>query len=289
MNPQEMYHPGEYEKQQQEAPGLEAKMKPVPDGGEKVYEGTGRLRGRKAFITGGDSGIGRAVAIAYAREGAQVAINYLPAEEEDAKSLEELLQLEDMEVILVPGDLSQEQTAIDVVEEAIDKLGGLDILVLNAAVQISVDQISELSIEQIRYTFDVNVIAVMLMAKAAIPKMPEGSSIIITSSSQYYTPSAHLLDYAASKSAVAAFGVALAKQVIDKGIRVNVVCPGPVWTPLEVAGGQPLEKIPAFGQDTALKRSAQPVEMAGIYVFLASDAATYVVGEIYGLTGSHGS
>lgn len=285
VNPQKMYHTGKYGKQEQNAPGVESKMKPVPDSGEDSYMGNLRLEGKRALITGGDSGIGRAVAIAYAREGAKVAINFLPEEKEDAESLKQTLKQEDLDIILISGDISREARAEKIVNKAFEKLGGLEILVLNAAVQTSVDDIMDLTTEQIRHTFDVNVFALMHMAKTAIPHMKEGSSIIITSSSQYFTPSANLLDYAASKSAVAAFGVGLAKQLIDKGIRVNVVCPGPVWTALEITGGQPQSKIPSFGQDTLLKRSAQPVEMAGMYVFLASDDASYVVGEIYGITG----
>lgn len=284
-NPQQMYHTGKYRKQRQPATGLDAKMEPVPDAGEQTYRGTGRLAGRKALITGGDSGIGRAVALAYAREGARVAINFLPAEKEDADSLKTVLKKEGLDLVLIPGDLSRESTAVGVVRKAVDKLGGLDILVLNAGVQTALTDIADLTAKQIRYTLEVNVVAVMLMAKTAIPHMAEGASILITSSSQYYSPSPDLLDYAASKSAAAAFGIALSKQVIGKGIRVNVVCPGPVWTALEISGGQPPQDIPGFGQDTLLKRSAQPAEMAGVYVFLASDEATYVVGEVYALTG----
>lgn len=271
--------------QKQEAPGLQSRMDPVPDCGEESYQGHCLLEGRKALITGGDSGIGRAVAIAFAREGARVAINYLEQEQSDADSLAELLRREDKELCMLPGDLREIDTCRRIVEEAYQKLGGLDILVLNAGVQTAAKDIAAIDPEQVRRTFEVNVYAPLFMAQAAVPLLPSGASIVITASAEYYTPNKLLLDYAASKSAVTALGVALSKYLLEKGIRVNSVCPGPTWTPLEVSGGNPEEDIPRHGVDTPLKRAAQPAEMAGIYVFLASDEASYITGEIYGITG----
>lgn len=271
--------------QKQEAPGLQSRMDPVPDCGEESYKGHGLLEGRKALITGGDSGIGRAVAIAYAREGADVAINFLDVECPDAESLAGLLGKEGKRIELLPGDLCECETCRRVVTEAHRRLGGLDILVLNAGVQQAATDIADITEEQVHRTFAVNVFAPLYLAQAAVPLMPSGAAIVITASAEYYTPNKLLLDYAASKSAVTAFGVALSKYLLEKGIRVNSVCPGPTWTPLEVSGGNPDEAIPRHGADTPLNRAAQPAEMAGIYVFLASDAASYITGEIYGITG----
>ena len=255
--------------QKQDAPGLQSRMDPVPDCGETNYTGHERLKGRRALITGGDSGIGRAVAVAFAREGAEVAINYLDEEQPDADSLAGLLKAEGSELTMLPGDLRDVETCRRIVKEAYKRLGGLDILVLNAGVQQAAADIAEITPERVRRTFEVNVYAPLFMAQAA----------------EYYTPNKLLLDYAASKSAVTAFGVALSKYLLDKGVRVNSVCPGPTWTPLEVSGGNPDEDIPRHGADTPLERAAQPAEMAGIYVFLASSEASYITGEIYGITG----
>ncbi|MCD7969301.1 MAG: SDR family oxidoreductase [Alistipes sp.] len=285
QNPLTIYPHTEFPMQKQRPPGIQAEMTPVPDCGEESYVGYGRLKGRKALITGGDSGIGRAVAIAFAREGAQVAINYLPEEDSDAHSLAELLGAEDKEPILIPGNLRYEDVCEKVVREACEKMGGLDILVPNAAVQKAQWNIEDITGEQVRRTFETNVYAPIFLARTAVPLLPAGSSIIFTGSAEYYTPNRFLLDYAASKSAVVAFGIGLAKQLIGKGIRVNTVCPGPVWTPLEVSGGNPEELITAHGLDTPYGRPGQPVELAGVYVFLASNEASYVSGEVYGVTG----
>lgn len=271
--------------QKQEGPGLNEKMKITPDSGEDTYKGSGRLEGLKALITGGDSGIGKAVTIAFVREGAQVAINYLPEEQKDADSLKKLLKKEKKEIILLPGDLRNEKTCKNIIKEAVARMEGLDILVLNAGVQIAQTDIANLTSKQIHQTFEVNVFAPMFMAKEAVSYMKPGASIIFTGSAEYYTPNKTLLDYAASKYAVVGFCKALSKQVIDKGIRVNAICPGPTWTPLEVSGGNPDDKIPEHGLDIPLKRPAQPVEMAPLYVFLASDDSSFASGEIYGLTG----
>lgn len=271
--------------QKQEAPGLQSRMDPLPDCGETSYKGHGRLAGRKALITGGDSGIGRAVAIAFAREGAQVAINYLTEEQSDADSLADVLRKDGLEIEMLPGDLRDGDFCREVVEKAHERMDGLDILILNAGVQTAATDIAQIDREQVRRTFEVNVYAPLFMAQAAAPLLPSGASIIITASAEYYTPNKLLLDYAASKSAVTALGVALSKYFLDKGVRVNSVCPGPTWTPLEVSGGNPDEDIPRHGVDTPLSRAAQPAEMAGIYVFLASEEASYITGEIYGITG----
>lgn len=287
QNPLDQYYNGGFEKQEQPSPGIQQKMHPVPDCGETSYEGHGRLRGRKALITGGDSGIGRAVAIAFAREGADIAVNYLPSEQPDADSLKELLEKEGAKITLIPGDLSEEQTNFDVVEKARQALGGLDILALIAGKQVALEHIEDLSTEQLVSTFATNVFSLYWMVKAALPHLPEGTSIITTTSIQAFQPSPILLDYAASKCAIVGFTRALAKQVAEKGIRVNSVAPGPIWTALEISGGQLQENIPDFGQDTPLKRAGEPVELAGVYVFLASPESSYVTAEVYGVTGGN--
>lgn len=284
-DPRKAYHTGKYAPQQQPAPGIEQNMKPRPDSGEKTYRGSGRLKGRKALITGGDSGIGRAVAIAFSREGADVAVSYLEAEQPDADSLRSLLEEEGRRLALLPGDISREQTSREVVRKAVRELGGLDILVLNAGVQQAVCDIADLETEQLRRTFETNVYPLFWMVQEALQHLPAGASIITTSSLVASDPSPYLLDYAASKSAVAGFTRGLAKQLAPKGIRVNSVAPGPVWTALQVVGGQPEEKIPEFGQDTPLGRAGQPAEVAPVYVFLASEESSFVTAQVVGVTG----
>ncbi|MCD7901409.1 MAG: SDR family oxidoreductase [Bacteroides sp.] len=275
----------EFPIQMQDAPGVQAEMNPVPDSGEKTYGGCGRLKGRKALITGGDSGIGRAIAIAYAREGAKVAINYLPEEQKDAESLAGLLTKEGNEIILLEGDISQEDIARKTVHEAAKRLGGLDILVLNAGVQKAHKSFTEVSTELLLHTFTVNVFSPFWMAQEASQIMPKGSSIIFTSSSEYYKPAVKLTEYAALKFAVVGLSRALAKELIEKGIRVNTVCPGSAWTPLEISGGLMKEDIPDHGSVNLMQRAAQPYEIAGIYVFLASEEASFVTCETYGVCG----
>jgi len=287
QNPLTQYKQEGFPKQLQEYPGIQDEMNPVPDCGEKSYIGNGRLKGRKALITGGDSGIGRAAAIAYAREGADIAINYMESEQKDADSLAQLLKKEGKKVILIPGDLSDEKFCRQMVKEAHEKLGGLDILALVAGKQVSKTDIDEVTTEQITNTFKINVFSLFWTVQEALPLLPPGSSIITTSSIQAYQPSPDLLDYAATKSAIIAFTRALAKQIASKGIRVNSVAPGPVWTPLQVSGGQQQEKLPKFGQNTPLERAGQPVELAGVYVFLASQESSYVTAEVYGVTGGN--
>ena len=272
-------------KQQQPAPGVEQDMGPQPDTGEASYRGSGRLTGRKALITGADSGIGRATAIAFAREGADVAIAYLPAEERDAREVVALIEAAGQVAVAVPGDLQDEAYCQQLVARAVQDLGGLDILVSNAGKQQAVEDIADLTTEQFDATFKTNVYALFWLAKAAIPHMQPGSSIITTASVEAYQPSPLLLDYASTKSAINAFTKALAGQVASKGIRVNAVAPGPVWTPLQVSGGQPEEKLAQFGAQTPLGRPGQPAELAPAFVFLASAESSYVSGSTLAVTG----
>ncbi|HEY1844176.1 MAG TPA: SDR family oxidoreductase [Buttiauxella sp.] len=285
QDPRTQYFTGEYPKQKQPAPGVQAKMDPVPDCGERTYIGSGRLKGRRALVTGGDSGIGRAAAIAYAREGADVVINYLPAEQEDAEQVKVLIEEAGQKAVLIPGDLSDEKFARGLVNQAIKALGGLDILALVAGKQVAVEDIAELTTEQFQETFAVNVFALFWITQEALPHLEAGASIITTSSIQAYQPSSHLLDYAATKAAILNYSRGLAKQVAEKGIRVNVVAPGPIWTALQISGGQTQEKIPAFGQKTPLKRAGQPAELAPVYVYLASQESSYVTAEVHGVCG----
>jgi len=287
QDPLTQYRTDGFPKQLQDAPGVQEDMTPVPDCGEESYLGSSKLLGRKALITGGDSGIGRAAAIAYAREGADIAINYVESEQEDAKSLKELLESEGHKVILIPGDLRDEKFNKEMVEKAYQQLGGLDILCLVAGKQVSQDDIMDITTEQLKATFEINVYSLFWTVKAALPLMPPGSTIITTTSIQAYQPSPHLLDYASTKSAIVAFTRALAKQIAEKGIRVNSVAPGPVWTALQVSGGQPQEKLPDFGQNTPLKRAGQPVELSAVYVLLASQESSFTTAEVYGITGGN--
>lgn len=272
-------------KQQQSEPGLQKKMTPVPDAGETSYRGTGRLNGRKAVVTGADSGIGRAVAIAYAREGADVLLSYLPEEEADAQEVVKLIEEAGRKAIAMPGDLKDEQYCEKLIAAAVEQLGGIDILANVAGKQQYVEDIADLTTEQFDATFKTNVYSLFWLCKAAVKQMKPGSSIINTSSIQAYKPSPILLDYATTKSAINTFSKALAQQVAVKGIRVNVVAPGPVWTPLQVAGGQPTEKLAQFGANTPLGRPGQPAEMAPAYVFLASQESSYISGETLNANG----
>jgi NAD(P)-dependent dehydrogenase (short-subunit alcohol dehydrogenase family) len=285
QDPTKQYPQPKFRRQTQTAPGSDSKMTPRPDHGETSYRGCGRLPNRKALVTGGDSGIGRAAAIAFAREGADVAINYLPSEEEDAKEVIALIEQEGRKAIALPGDLSNEKFSRKLVKEAHKKLGGLDILACVAGKQHSVEKISELTTKQLEETYRVNVFALFWLCQEALPLMPPGGSIITTASIQATHPSPSLLDYAPTKAAILAFTRALARQVAADGIRVNAVAPGPVWTPLQPSGGQPPKKIPTFGSETPMKRAGQPVEMAPLFVLLASQESSYVTGEVYGATG----
>ncbi len=272
-------------KQDQDMPGLDAELDPKADRGETSYRGTGRLIGRKALITGGDSGIGSAVAIAFAREGADVAINYLPAEEADAKTITDLIEAEGRTAVAIPGDITDRDFCDEVVRAAVEGLGGLDILVNNAGKQVTQPDLAGLSDEQFDATMKTNVYAMFWITKAALPHMPAGSAIIASSSVQAYSPSEHLVDYATTKAAINAFTKGLAKQCAPLGIRVNAVAPGPIWTPLQVVEGQPKDAIPDFGIGTPLGRAGMPVELAPAYVFLASPESSYVVGETLNVNG----
>ena len=287
-DPSRAYPKPPYPVQQQPWPGLTGKMKPRPDHGETSYKGSGRLRGRRALITGGDSGIGRAAAIAYAREGADVAINYLPDEEPDAREVMQLVRAEGRKAVGIPGDIKNEAFCRRLVAEAARELGGVDILVNNAARQISKDAILDISTAQFDETFKTNVYAMFWITKAAVPLMKAGASIINTSSVVAYNPMENLLDYSSTKAAMVAFTKSLAKQLAKQGIRVNAVAPGPFWTPLQVTGGQPPDKLPTFGKDTPIGRAGQPAELAGIYVLLASNESTYTTGQVFGAAGGSG-
>ncbi|MDX2132987.1 MAG: SDR family oxidoreductase [Planctomycetota bacterium] len=282
-----MYPKPPFERQRQEAPGLALKMKPPPDHGENSYRGSGKLTGRRALITGGDSGIGRAAAIAFAREGADVAFGYLPAEEPDAQQVVEIIRAAGRKAVPLPGDIRDEKTARTLVADAVEQLGGLDILVNNAGQQVFQQSFMDVSTEQMESTFRTNVFAMVWITQAAIPHLKPGASIICTTSIQAFDPSQHILDYAMTKACNAIFVKGLSKELAPKGIRVNGVAPGPIWTPLQPSGGMSPEKLETFGTDTPLKRPGQPVELAPTYVLLASNDASYVTGEIHGVTGGN--
>ena len=287
-NPVTQYPAPPFPRQPQSAPGDTRQMTPKPDHGEESYRGFGRLEGRKALITGGDSGIGRAVAIAYAREGADVAINYLPAEEADAQQVVKLIQDAGRKAVALPGDIKDEAFCKQLVHDAVTQLGGLDILVNNAGKQTACSSLEEVTTEQFDETFKTNVYAMFWITKAALVHLPPGATIINTSSIQAFDSSKNLLDYAQTKASIKAFSSALAKNLAKKGIRVNAVAPGPVWTPLQSSGGQPQDSIETFGEKTPMGRPGQPAEFGPLYVFLASQESSYVTGEIYGVTGGEG-
>ncbi|GAB3027743.1 SDR family oxidoreductase [Spirosoma pulveris] len=287
-NPTTKYPKPPFKEQPQPWPGLAGKMDPKPDHGETSYKGSGRLAGRKALITGGDSGMGRAAAIAYAREGADVAINYLPAEEPDAREVIALIKAEGRKAIAIPGDLRDEAFCQRLVAEAVRGLGGLDIVVSNAARQQTHASILDISTEQFDWTMKTNIYAPFWIIKAALPHLQPGSAIIGTTSEQAYDPSAELYDYAQTKAATTSFVKSLAKQLGPKGIRVNGVAPGPIWTPLQPSGGATQEKLKTFGGQTPLGRPGQPAELASIYVQLAASDASYATGQVYGAAGGSG-
>jgi len=277
---------GGFPPQQQDLPGHTGKMDPSPDHGEYTYSGSDKLKGLNALITGADSGIGRAVAIAYAREGANVAISYLPQEQADAEETAQWVREAGCEAVLLPGDLKDEETCAEVVDETVSQLGGLDILVNNAGYQMARDtSLADFTTERIDHTFKTNLYAMFWLTQRALPHLPRGGSIINTSSIQAFIPSPKLLDYAATKAAINNFTVNLASELGERGIRVNAVAPGPIWTPLQPAT-QIGDHLANFGKNTPLGRAGQPAELAGAYVFLASpDDASYVSGTILGVTG----
>ncbi len=284
-NPVDAYADLDIPEQQQPEPGLDADLTPKPDRGEKTYRGLGRLAGRKALVTGGDSGIGAAVVIAFAREGADVAFGYLPEEQKDADTIKALVEAEGRVAVPLPGDITSSENCRELVSQAAEKLGGLDILVNNAGHQKAVESLEELTDEQFQQTLDTNLSAMFWITKAALPHLVPGSTIINTTSIQAYKPSETLVDYATTKAGINNFTKGLAQQLAPKGIRVNAVAPGPIWTPLQVQGGQPIEKLPKFGKDTPLGRAGHPVELAPAYVFLASPESSYVIGETLNVNG----
>jgi NAD(P)-dependent dehydrogenase (short-subunit alcohol dehydrogenase family) len=288
-DPRSKYRREPFPEQRQPWPALAGKMDPRPDHGETSYRGSGRLAGRRALITGGDSGIGRAAAIAFAREGADVAINYYPTEEPDAREVVDLIRKAGRKAVALPGDLRERAFCEQLPKRAAAELGGLDILVNNAAYQQSKESIFEVSDEQFDQTFKTNIYAPFRISKAAIPLMKPGAVIINVISVNSYEPEIELLDYASTKGALLIFTKGLAKQLAKRGIRVNGLAPGPFWTPLQVAGGQLPGKMGEFGQDTPLGRAGQPVELAPLFVTLASDESSFTTGGVFGAHGGEGN
>jgi NAD(P)-dependent dehydrogenase (short-subunit alcohol dehydrogenase family) len=286
QDPRSQYpRPDQQEGREQEHPGSGAGMSPTPDHGEHSYRGSNRLAGRSAVITGGDSGIGRAVAVAFAREGADVLLSYLDEEEADAKETAELVRQAGRRVVTVPGDIRSAEHCRRIVDQAVREFGRIDVLVNNAAYQMSQDDgILGISTEQFDRVVKTNLYAMFWLCKAAVPHMPPGASIINTSSIQASQPSPELLDYAMTKAGIVAFTKALSADLAGKGIRVNSVAPGPVWTPL-IPATMPADKVDSFGAQTPLGRAGQPAELAPAYVFFASQESSYVTGEVLAVTG----
>lgn len=285
QNPVERFPEITPPRQDQPEPGLDSQLAPQTDRGEHSYRGTGRLEGRRALITGADSGIGAAVAIAFAREGADVALSYLPAEEEDALYISRVIEDSGRKALRLPGDLADPEYCERVVDDAAAGLGGLDALVNNAGRQIAIERIEDLDDDQWASTFDVNIRAIYRISKAALRHLEPGSTIVNSTSIQAYNPSPHLLDYASTKAAINNFTKGLGQQLASRGIRVNAVAPGPIWTPLQVSDGQPKDALPKFGKSTPLGRAGQPTELAPAYVFLTSSESSYVIGETLNVNG----
>ena len=288
QDPTDQYPTPPYPEQSQETPGLAGQMDPRPDHGEVSYRGSGRLAGRRALITGGDSGIGRAVAIAFAREGADVAIGYLPQEEPDAREVIQLIEAEGRTAVALPGDIRGEEFCGRLVADAVVGLGGLDILVNNAATQRFHTSILEVSTEELDSILKTNVYAMYWITKAAMPHLGPGATVINTTSRQAYDPSPEHLVYAPTKAAIVAFTKALSKQVAEQGIRVNAVAPGPFWTPIQVSTGMPTEKTATLGEEVSLGRVGQPAEIASLYVHLASQESSYATGQVMAASGGGG-
>lgn len=287
-DPTTKYPQPPFERQTQPWPGLARDMKPRPDHGEESYVGSGRLAGRRALITGADSGMGRAAAIAFAREGADVAINYLPDEQADADEVVALIEQAGRKAVAIPGDLKDEAFCRQLVTDAVSALGGLDVLVSNAARQQQADSIADISSESFDATIKTNIYAMFWLTQEALKHLGAGDTIIITTSEQAYDPSKDIVDYSLTKAAGMNFVKSMAKQLGPRGIRVNGVAPGPIWTPLQVSGGATMDKLEQFGGETPLGRPGQPAELASIYVQLAARDASYATGQVYGSAGGSG-
>ena len=285
QDPRTKFKTSDYEKQEQELPGLQSELTPQPDCGETSYEGHNRLLDYKMLVTGGDSAIGRAAAIAYAKEGADVAINYLPSEEQDAQEVKAVIEKAGRKAVLIPGDIRDEQFNYDLVEQAYKELGGLDNVTLVAGYQQYHDKLEEFDTQSFKETFETNVYPVFWTIQKALDYLQPGASITTTSSVQGYNPNPLIHDYAASKAAIISLTKSFSEQLGEQGIRVNCVAPGPFWSPLQITGGQPQSAIPQFGQDTPLGRAGQPVELSGTYVLLASEESSYTTGQVFGVTG----
>lgn len=284
-DPTTQYPRPEFQKQSQSKPGLASELDPTPDHGEDSWRGSGRLTGRRAVVTGADSGIGRAAAIAFAREGADVVLSYLSSEQSDADEVVALIEKAGRKAVAVPGDISTEAVCRQIIDTALAELGGIDLLVNVAGEQQAFESLEDISSEHFDSIYKTNVYSMFWLCKMALPHLPPGASIINTTSVQAYSPSPTLVDYASTKAAINNFTRGLAQQVAAKGIRVNAVAPGPVWTPLQASGGQPAEDLPQFGAETPLGRAGQPAELAGAYVYLASQESSYVSGETLSVNG----
>ena len=288
QDPREQYPKPPFPEQPQPAPGLVRRLEPKADHGEESYKGSGKLEGRRALITGGDSGIGRAVAIAYARERADVAISYLPEEKPDADEVVALIREAGRKAVALPGDITDESHARELPKRAAAELGGLDVLVVNAGHQKYFESFDKITTDDFDETMKTNIYAMFWTTQEASKIMPPGGSIITTASVQAYDPSTTIMHYATTKAGIVAFTKALAKELIEKGIRANAVAPGPFWTPLTPSGGSSQEKVKKFGEGSAFGRPGQPVEIAPVYVLLASQEGSYITGEVYGVTGGEG-
>ena len=285
QDPRTKFSNKDFPKQEQPVPGLQSKLDPKPDCGETSYTGYGRLNDYKMLVTGGDSAIGRAAAIAYAKEGADVAINYLPAEQQDAEEVQQVIEAAGRKAVLIPGDIRDEQFNYDLVETAYNELGGLDNVTIVAGHQQYRESIKGFDTASFSETFETNLYPIFWTVQKAVDYLQAGATITLTSSVQGYNPSPILHDYAASKAAIISLTKSLSEELGAKGIRVNCVAPGPFWSPLQISGGQPQSKIPSFGQKEVLGRAGQPVELSGTYVHLAAEESSYTTGQVYGVTG----
>ncbi len=287
QDPRKQYPQPPFKPQHQSGPGLAKEMNPQPDNGESSYVGSSKLKGRKALVTGADSGIGRAVAIAFAREGADVAIGYLPAEEPDAKQVIALIEKAGGKAVALPGDISEESFCREMVKTAEKQLGGLDILVCNAGTMTSHDKLLDVTTADFDKVMKTNVYSLFWITQAALPLLKPGASVINTASIQAFEPSNGIIDYAMTKAAIVAFTKGMVKQMMEKGVRINAVAPGPFWTPIQPTG-QPADKLALLGEEVPFGRPGQPVEIAPVYVLLASQEGSYITGEVFGVTGGKG-